>query len=65
MWIDPAVAGMIDTVRGTLATRLAKRPTRSRLVEAVLRKGLDDPDALVDLLWPQLYAAETDRAPED
>ena len=50
VWVDPEVAGMIDTVRGMLATRLPKRPTRSKLVEAVLRKGLNDHDALVELL---------------
>ena len=51
VWIDPEVAGMIDTVRGALATRLPRRPTRSMLVEAILREGLSDPDALVDVLW--------------
>ena len=50
VWLDPEVAGMIDTVRGALATRLPKRPTRSKLVEIVLRERLADVDALVDML---------------
>ena len=51
VWIDPAVAGMIDQVRGALAARIPKRPTRSKLVETILREALNDIDALIDLLY--------------
>ena len=53
VWIAPEVA---------LATRLPKRPTRSRLVEAVLRKGLADVGALVELLRSEQARADEGRS---
>ena len=50
VWVDPAVAHEVDRARARLLMEEGLKVTKSQIVEALLRPGLADLDALVRLL---------------